>query len=126
MGPNLEEYGYVCNSAEYVKKVPYPGAVRWPHITYTATPSDIRFKLKNLYSHLIFGAVLDMLARLAGAKPRQVDSYVQISQNPFATVSSDRVLYIINSFCFQGLEDLSQADLRNSSIRAVFVVCLYF
>lgn len=71
LGPNLDEYVNACGS-QYTEVIAYPGAVRWPAMTYTTTVKDMRYKLKNLYSHVLFGVVLDALAWLSGTQLRRV------------------------------------------------------
>lgn len=68
LGPNMEEYAEAV--PDVADAVPYPGAVRYPHLDYYGSSKDWRFVLRHFYSHVLFGVVLDLMARLFGLKPR--------------------------------------------------------
>ena len=69
-GQQLSDWDY---GEKYLKVIPFPGAVRWPSITYWR-PGLILTLLK-LYQHFLFGLALDLLARLGGVKPRQAERH---------------------------------------------------
>lgn len=68
MGISVSDFRWATQPEGVRHLVPFPGALRVPD--FRAEPCPVLYTLKHFYYHVLFGFVLDMLARMAGVKPR--------------------------------------------------------
>lgn len=63
----VEEFGWALEEDGVVSAVPFPNTVRTPFTNFTSC--WVWYQMQHWYSHLLFGAVLDLLARATGRPP---------------------------------------------------------
>lgn len=67
-GISYDDMSWVLSDEGVVPIVPYPHTLRPPKLVRVS--NWLWFRLQEFYHHILFGAIVDILARAVGVKPR--------------------------------------------------------